>query len=550
MTTLNEVVIESVGYPGTYNENLFVWAGGVPGQTLDEALAAKLGGSGSISDRWHTYLNSQGVPAGTLNERMISFFSGSMSTYLLTSGDSWVAFPLGWEDKIGAYIPNLTLYAQAANGSRLYGAGQIMDRLQDNIDTPRGPYTDIAIEGGINDLANDPLGFTLTLLKQSLVTRIDSCFGGGYYDVTLVSMPCMQDVFDTPGNVWYDMVQTNPAIPSYIADFDDWAEAYCAAVGVKFCNINQAPFADGNYYPLPGMSSAAHPTTAGGNAICSILAPLLTAAPIARTPAMDVILSRPNRHLLTAADMTRITDIVTGLGDEFTSDQTVELWDLGQTDVSAGGNALTGLKNNTEFLPRSGLAGTTPVSPTHNATPGSEGVQLTSGRYLRQDSFAPADLGRTFAAGVIYHVNPASSGFSMIGSHQDVNEDAFQLLGIANTDVDGYGLCSVGSVVRVRSSTNPSTLIHKAVELRTTQIDSANQQVVIYESGAIVDNGTTNNISRTYSGALSTNTLVFNGLQTDFGYAAAPTFTVTLGLAYITDGTTDPSLWASVLEGL
>ena len=118
--TLNEAVMAAVGYPGTYNENLYVWAEGQPGETVNGAVMRYLGengGTGTYNERWMSALLAAGVPAGTLNEMMLAFFAagGSFSSMLFLDGDTQINFP--WRinlDEVNADI-ELDLYVTLLN---------------------------------------------------------------------------------------------------------------------------------------------------------------------------------------------------------------------------------------------------------------------------------------------------------------------------------------------------------------------------------------------------------------------------------------------------
>ena len=77
MPTINELILEAIGDPGTLNERLFRWAGGQPGETLNEAVYRYLGengGTGTLDERWLSALGAAGY-TGTINERLMQFFA-------------------------------------------------------------------------------------------------------------------------------------------------------------------------------------------------------------------------------------------------------------------------------------------------------------------------------------------------------------------------------------------------------------------------------------------------------------------------------------------
>jgi hypothetical protein len=458
---------------------------------------------------------------------------------LLVAGDSWMD---GLESALNASVPNLRQDNIATSGETLYGANQIMADLTARLASPSFTYNTAVIEGGANDWLAAPTVFTLAQWKSAYVTMIDQCIAAGIPNVCAVSAVVIGDVWnDNDSNVWDLMVDANPSIPAIWAEFDTWLEAYCEAVGAKFINMNQLPFAQ-NQIPEAGMTSAAHPDASGNLTLAEyIFKPVLQAPTPVVTQAVTVTRARPKKSLLTVADMSRITQVVTDLSSEWS--KATEVWLLDQTDITASGNALTGLKG-TVLLPKTGAPGTADATITRDATSGAEGVILESGEFLRT-GITPASIGRTLS---MLTVKTAQSSygatFIWAGSIVGFSDHQVVLSAISNTSMTGRGSSVTANYAE--SSTNPSTLLGSCVELRTVE-SGANQLVTIYESGSIIDNGTTNNILKTYSGSATGEIVIHGSSLSGFGFSGA-TETSTFRAFALTNGTHTASLWAAALE--
>jgi len=267
---------------------------------------------------------------------------------LYIEGDSWML-----DDTSERRIPpgmNLGIYTttnSAVGGSTLVnpnpssGNGKnIKDRMV--ADLGGVSYSKVLFNGGINDVydyTGGPGSYAVTAaeMKTALVLALDAALSVSP-DVTYVGI--------APLGAWGGFVDLTYG--PIVGDFRTWAEAYCAAIGVKYVD-SYGLLTDGlgDGYGTDGIhadyvdASAVHLDAGGVDYFAPFVEAALSASVPTVTNAVIVTRNRPNRDLLSLTDMTNIAAFIDGVGDEWSPvSGKYDTWLLNQSDQT---NALEGL---------------------------------------------------------------------------------------------------------------------------------------------------------------------------------------------------------------
>jgi len=482
---------------------------------------------------------------------------------LLLDGDSWMA----WNAGMLAYLTGLNDKGSTANyksGKQLVsGTAGVAYRLDEFLDLPvddpdpqdpfntrLAAYNGIVFDGSGNDFINGPTTIDIADLKVALIAALDRCLDETH-NVLYISTAPMSG--QPPGAGWGAAWVTGNAfdgrdLNAMRDEYDDWAEAYCAAIGVKFIHANnEMAGGTGVLYERFQLSyDPGHPNAAGSEFLGSLISPLIATGAIPRTSAMTAVLERPNRELLTATDMANIKALVDGLGSEWSKiPANGDYWLFKQSDVTALGNALTGLKNGlvvdvNEVVSQFVLSASTVTSTANGISFGPNIIGLLS--------VSPDDVGRTASYGVInesststaddtlkrYLVNSSGNGFT--------NATGIKHQGIAGTNVTLVS--SGGGEHSVALDIDPAYL-GSCIEMQSVE-NASNNDISLYASGSIVA-GTP--VAKAF-GPANTYAIAINGQNFGANGYVATAHTYEYSVLYITDGTNDAALWASVSESI
>ena len=142
-----------------------------------------------------------------------------------------------------------------------------------------------------------------------------------------------------------DVYQTTPAgdVTQDVIDGKNLIKAYCLTAGYKFIDLWELTDAgDGTLKPEYDLGDGIHMNSAGCTALANLVAAQLALPDSAATTANQVIRDRPNRELMTVADMYSVYTLVNDMGDGWDTVQ-YAFW-FNQDDLSASGNVVTDLK--------------------------------------------------------------------------------------------------------------------------------------------------------------------------------------------------------------
>ena len=485
----------------------------------------------------------------------------SVDRNLLMDGDSWMV----WNSGMLSYLTGITDNGSTTNylsGKRLlngtvgigYRLNQFLNLAPAATD-PQAPnnvrlaaYNGIVFDGSGNDFVSAPTTVSVSALKVALIDALDRCLDETHNVLYISTAPMAGQVFPAAwGQAWQDGFDFDGRdLNAMRDDFDDWAEAYCAAVGVKFIHTNNemaggTGVLDSAYYTGdPGHIDAAGSAYLGG-----LISALIRTDAIYRTDAMTAVLNRPNRELLTAADMAAIKAVIDGLGSEWSKvNANGDYWLFKQSDVSAGGNALTGLKNGLVMDIREWVSGLTTNPSAITATAG--GASFASNR-IGILSFSPNACGRTAGFGVVNKAS-GSSGVDTLKRYvfgADTNIftsfTALKLHGLAGTD--SMKIAHGSGEVEIAADFDPGSL-GNCWEIKSVA-NGSNNDLTLFDSGVAVAAPTS-----AASQGLATVPIIFNGLNDGGTSYLGFAYVYEYSVFYVTDGTNDAALWASVAEAV
>lgn len=303
------------------------------------------------------------------------------------------------------YLVNVgTITNNAASGSSVYLDGaEIKNGLAGWLAaTPASEAPVVIINGGGNDLLDSVTLATGENLKLEMAAIFETILADGRQLIVLDIPPIADYQF------WGGYSNQAERLAA-LADYNAWAADYVPAIGGKFVSIydlltDGADGIDDAYH----LSDGLHVNVAGAQLLAVAIDVALAQAAVTQTTAHAVMRARPNPELLTSADISAISTLVNGVSDEW--DEAVEVFLLGQSDVSAGGNALTGLKGAYTATIEAG-------SPSNDAVNG--GMAFAAGEYLDL-GFTVADLPDSIATGAMFTECSTTGVDSYVYGAQDV----------------------------------------------------------------------------------------------------------------------------------
>jgi lysophospholipase L1-like esterase len=444
---------------------------------------------------------------------------------VLVIGDSFAYDNIGGEASWSEYMTSQgTLSIEAFGGAKLDQGGS---PIKDSIDGWLAEYPEaevVVLNGGTNDikgpLSSEP---DVDSLKSAAAYCVEAIIAAGRQCV-IVDIPPLGD---------YEFIDQDLVSPSFqaeklaaVTEYNAWLGAFAPATGCKLIQTT-ALFDDGaggldDAYDRDGL----HLNVAGSRIVAGLIDDRIRSADIPQTVATVAVRERPSPELMTAAEINTVKTFVDSVASEWESAK--DVWILTQSDDSAGGNALTGLKGTVATVG----AGTPSVN--------SNGMAFAAGEYLN------------------IPLNPLNDwADDGIGQGVVVTESGDDTSNIycCGTALNS-GFTNV-SYIRWQGNTALKTLSHNVGgiwlegELRSNNLGSC------VESNAVVsgDNishstwlsGTESSGDAAEAAARSSENFALHAMRHNTGVTTSDT-SATYSVFYLTDGTNTPATWAAASE--